>query len=310
MSNPKSRVLMPEAGTKNYRFDCILGGPGMKQSTAHSVFLVKKGRTPGHREVLSRRGGVVRGEENSGGIQTMDISKWIRALGRALSLVLIVVLTVGFGAGCRKGDEGGENGDGGDSEQAEAKKDKDGEDGEDGDEEGEEEEEAVPVALAALGRGTIEAVLRFSTNLEAESQVQVLSESSREVRQLLVEEGDKVKRGHVLIRLEDDEQRTELERIEGQLSKAERELTRRQSLFEHTATECHAFDVCVSPERENFVQLYEVYSARNVFDAHLNSLHFHDFNNTVQSWVSEKNIFGYNSHRVHNICGPTNVTIP
>ncbi|MEZ5332787.1 MAG: efflux RND transporter permease subunit [Thermoanaerobaculia bacterium] len=94
------------------------------------------------------------------------------------------------------------------------------------------EDEAVPVEVATIGRGPIEEVLRFSTNLEAEEAVQVVSQAARQVTQLLVEEGDDVARGAVLLRLQDEEQRTELERVRSQLAKAEREYERQQSLFD------------------------------------------------------------------------------
>lgn len=94
------------------------------------------------------------------------------------------------------------------------------------------EDEAVPVEVAVIGRGPIEEVLRFSTNLEAEEAVQVVSQAARQVTQLLVEEGDEVSRGQVLLRLQDEEQRTELERVKSQLAKAEREYERQQNLFE------------------------------------------------------------------------------
>jgi membrane fusion protein (multidrug efflux system) len=159
---------------------------------------------------------------------------WKAFLGR-LGMLCLSVLLVSGSAACRGGgaDEGAE-GDEKTSESAEKEsKKEDGEEGDEGDEgDDEEEEEAVPVALATLGRGRIESVLRFSTNLEAEQQVQVLADSPRKVTALLVEEGDRVRRGAVLIRLEDDEQRTELERIESQLTKSRRELKRNESLFE------------------------------------------------------------------------------
>ncbi|MDH3743513.1 MAG: efflux RND transporter periplasmic adaptor subunit [Acidobacteriota bacterium] len=96
----------------------------------------------------------------------------------------------------------------------------------------EDEEEAVPVELVTLERGPIETVLRFSTNLEAESDVKVFSQAARKVRSLLVEEGDEVRKGQVLLRLEDDEQRTALARVESQLAKATREYTRQTDLYE------------------------------------------------------------------------------
>jgi membrane fusion protein (multidrug efflux system) len=157
----------------------------------------------------------------------METNELRTVLARLVGLCLVVVLAVGFGSGCQRGEGTGE---GGDADGAEETSDKeDSENGEDGEVE---EEEAVPVALAQLTRGRIESVLRFSTNLEAERQVEVLSESSREVKQLLVEEGDNVRRGQVLIRLEDSAQRTELARIESQLEKAGRELARQENLYE------------------------------------------------------------------------------
>jgi membrane fusion protein (multidrug efflux system) len=104
----------------------------------------------------------------------------------------------------------------------------------DGDEEdGSDEEEAVPVEVVALEHGPIETVLRFSTNLEAENDVEVVSRASRQlqVQRLFVEEGAEVGRGEILLRLENAELRTALARIEGQLAKARREYERQTSLY-------------------------------------------------------------------------------
>jgi len=98
--------------------------------------------------------------------------------------------------------------------------------------EDEPEDQSVPIEITQLSRGRIESILRFSTNLEAESEVQVLSEAARKIRSLLVEEGDDVVKGEVLIRLQDDEQRNELARVESQFANAKREYERRSSLFE------------------------------------------------------------------------------
>jgi membrane fusion protein (multidrug efflux system) len=98
------------------------------------------------------------------------------------------------------------------------------------DEEGENKEEAVPVEVAELELGSIESILSFSSNLEAESQVQVFSQAKRQVTQLLVEEGDRVRKGRVLLRLQDDEQRSALDKVKSQLEKAEREYARQERL--------------------------------------------------------------------------------
>ncbi len=91
--------------------------------------------------------------------------------------------------------------------------------------------EAVPVEVATLSRGPIESVLRFSTNLEAEEEVGVYAQAARQVRQLLVEEGDEVRRGQVLLRLQDDEQRTRLAKVTAQLERSRREYERQKKLY-------------------------------------------------------------------------------
>lgn len=92
-------------------------------------------------------------------------------------------------------------------------------------------DELPPVEAVALQRGRIEAVLRFSTNLEAENDVQVFSQASRQITRLLVEEGDRVRKGDLLVRLQDEEQRSALAMSESQLRKAQREYERQKNLF-------------------------------------------------------------------------------
>lgn len=93
-------------------------------------------------------------------------------------------------------------------------------------------EEAVPVEVATLEHGPIEAILRFSANLEAEHDVLVFAEAPRQVVELLVEEGDQVARDQLLLRLEDDVQRSNLAKVESQQRRARRELDRQRELFE------------------------------------------------------------------------------
>lgn len=91
--------------------------------------------------------------------------------------------------------------------------------------------DAIPVEVAALAEGPIEAVLRSSTNLEAESAVLVLAEAARRVVEMRVEEGDVVRRGDLLVRLEDEAQRVGLARTRNQVERARQELARQQDLF-------------------------------------------------------------------------------
>jgi membrane fusion protein (multidrug efflux system) len=96
--------------------------------------------------------------------------------------------------------------------------------------EGDDEESAVPVEVVALSTGSIESVLRSTATLEAETQVRVVAEAARRVVELLVEEGDKVKRGELLVRLQDDEQTSALAKAKTLYEQAEREWERQESL--------------------------------------------------------------------------------
>jgi len=100
----------------------------------------------------------------------------------------------------------------------------------------EEEEERVPVEVAALQRGPMENVIRSTASLEAEREVAVYSEAARRVQQILVEEGDLVQKGQVLLRLQDAEQRSALARAQTDLKKAETELERQRRLHERQLT--------------------------------------------------------------------------
>ena len=152
-----------------------------------------------------------------------------------LAILLVLALTT-VQLGCGGADDA--NASSGDSNTATAsnqdkkadkgdkKKGKKGEDGE------EDKEEAVPVEVAALSTGPIESVLQFSSNLEAEREVKVFSQAKRLITQLNVEEGDKVRRGQVLVQLQDEEQRAALSKVKSQLAKAEREYERQQRLFQ------------------------------------------------------------------------------
>jgi membrane fusion protein (multidrug efflux system) len=166
----------------------------------------------------------------------VNTTRRLAALGFALSLLVAVA-----GLGCGQDDSveastdtqnedkdatraGNESGD----------TDSDADDSEDakGDDDDEDEEEPVPVEVAELERGAIESVLRFSSNLEAEDEVQVFSQAKRLIRELLVEEGDLVRKDQVLLRLQDEEQRSQLAKVRSQLAKAEREFERQRNLFE------------------------------------------------------------------------------
>jgi len=106
----------------------------------------------------------------------------------------------------------------------------------------ERKEEAVPVEVVGLERGAIESALRFSATLEAERDVQVFAEAQRRVVELRVEEGDAVRGGELLIRLQDDAQRSALNKAEIELRQATREHGRQKSLYERSLVSEQVFN--------------------------------------------------------------------
>ena len=89
----------------------------------------------------------------------------------------------------------------------------------------------VLVELAEVERGMIEEILERSSALEAEAQVQVLARTQNPAVELFVEEGDKVAKGQVLLRLENDRQQTDLDQASSQLEEAQIEFDRQESLY-------------------------------------------------------------------------------
>ena len=63
------------------------------------------------------------------------------------------------------------------------------------------------------------------------------------------------------------------------------------SLFDEDG--CYQFDVATDPARPNEVFLYELYTDRTAFDAHLASAHFKDFDAAVADMIAGKDVRTY-----------------
>ncbi|MDG1890231.1 MAG: efflux RND transporter periplasmic adaptor subunit [Verrucomicrobiota bacterium] len=89
----------------------------------------------------------------------------------------------------------------------------------------------VLVELAKVNRGRIEEILERSAALQAEQHVQVLARTQNPAVELLVEEGDQVGKGQVLLRLESDSQQTDYDQTLSQHEKARLEFERTEKLY-------------------------------------------------------------------------------
>lgn len=86
-----------------------------------------------------------------------------------------------------------------------------------------EESPPVPVEIETPTRGDIHAVYTGTAPLEAFAEADVVAKVAGEVRSILVEEGDIVKNGQILARLDGDRLRLELNESEAKLKKLQRD---------------------------------------------------------------------------------------
>ncbi len=95
---------------------------------------------------------------------------------------------------------------------------------------GEKKPEAVPVEVVSVGRKPISASYSGTANLEAPGESQVVAKTSGVMVQLLAEEGQVVRKGQVLARLDGDRVRLEAQRSAATVHKLENNYRRSQEL--------------------------------------------------------------------------------
>lgn len=101
---------------------------------------------------------------------------------------------------------------------------------------------AVPVEVALPKVGDMVAVYSGTANIKADRVAFVTPKVSGEIRAVLVEEGDQVKAGQVLARLDGDQLRLEVAQAEANLRKLERDYERNLELQKRGLVSSTAFD--------------------------------------------------------------------
>lgn len=99
----------------------------------------------------------------------------------------------------------------------------------------------IPVEVSSVNRGDISAYYANTATLEAEQEATVVSEVSGIIRELFVEEGDRVQAGQVIARIEDDQYRIEADRAKATLDRLQNELQRNRELFERNLIAAETF---------------------------------------------------------------------
>ena len=96
----------------------------------------------------------------------------------------------------------------------------------------EEDSPPIPVETNLPVRGDVVAIYSGTTPIEAFAEADVIAKVAGEVRQVLAEEGDDVKEGQVLARLDGDRLRLELNESQARLRKLQRDFERNRNLKE------------------------------------------------------------------------------
>jgi len=108
--------------------------------------------------------------------------------------------------------------------------------------ESEEEAVAIPVEVGAPVRGDIVAVYSGTAPIEAFAEADVIAKVAGEIREINVEEGDDVKKGQVLARLDGNRLRLELNESEANLRKLQRDYERNVELKDKSLISSGDFD--------------------------------------------------------------------
>jgi membrane fusion protein, multidrug efflux system len=105
-----------------------------------------------------------------------------------------------------------------------------------------EESTGIPVEVTRLERGDVFAVYTGTAALETDADATVVAKVAGEVVAILAEEGDRVKEGQALARLDGDRMRLEMERALANVRKLEQEYQRSMQLYEKGLVSSGAFE--------------------------------------------------------------------
>lgn len=100
----------------------------------------------------------------------------------------------------------------------------------------------VPVEVMSPFRGDVFAMYSGTASLETEEEALIVAKVGGEVTELLVEEGDRVKEGDILARLDGDRLRLEMQRAHANLKKLEQEYDRNVELHNKGLVSAGAFE--------------------------------------------------------------------
>lgn len=102
--------------------------------------------------------------------------------------------------------------------------------------------ERIPVEVADARLGTISAFYAATATLEADGQARVVPRIAGQVVELLVEEGDVLRAGDVMARIDDERLALELARAEADLSRLQQDFNRHREMHQRNMISTEAFE--------------------------------------------------------------------
>lgn len=142
------------------------------------------------------------------------------------------------------------------------------------------DEAKVPVEVARARTGLIEAAYRGTATLEAEAEATVTAKTAGVIQSILVEEGDPVRAGQVLARLDTERLRYELARAAASREQAEQNFQRNESVYQRNIVSREAYDKTK----------YELETARAAYDVAQLNLREAEIKAPIDGVVSQRYI--------------------
>lgn len=99
----------------------------------------------------------------------------------------------------------------------------------------------IPVEVSNVSRGNISAYYSNTATLDAEQEATVVSKVRGLIKELHVEEGDRVQAGQVIARIEDDQYQIEADRAKATLNRLHNEYQRNKELFDRELISAEVF---------------------------------------------------------------------
>lgn len=100
----------------------------------------------------------------------------------------------------------------------------------------------IPVEVMEVSLGSISAYYSNTATLEAVNEASVVSKVRGIVQEIMVEEGDKIRKGQIIAKIEDDQYRIETERAKASMDRMYNDYKRNAELFEKNLISAEVYE--------------------------------------------------------------------